>query len=40
LLDGLNSVGAIDLESDGLSGEGLDEDLHCWQTTRGRPHPL
>ena len=28
LLDILNGVRAFDLESDGLSSEGLDEDLH------------
>merc|ERR1719399_2250022 len=28
-LDGINSVGALDFESDGLAGECLDEDLHA-----------
>jgi len=27
-LDVVDGVGALDLESDCLSGEGLDEDLH------------
>jgi len=28
-LDGINSVSALDFESDGLAGECLDEDLHA-----------
>merc|ERR1719278_1184622 len=28
-LDVLNGVGGLDLEGDGLPGEGLDEDLHA-----------
>ena len=27
-LDGFNGVGWFNVQSDGLSGEGLDEDLH------------
>merc|ERR1712110_1297798 len=29
LLDLLDGVGALDLKGDGLSGQGLDEDLHA-----------
>ena len=29
-LDIVNSVRGLDLEGDGLSGEGLNEDLHAW----------
>ncbi len=30
LLDILDGVGRLNLEGDGLAGEGLHEDLHCW----------
>jgi len=33
LLDIVNGVRALDLKSDGLSGEGLDEDLHASSQT-------
>ena len=29
-LDVLNGVGWLDIEGDGLSGQGFDEDLHGW----------
>ena len=32
-LDVLDGVGSLDLEGDGLSGEGLDEDLHSSSET-------
>ena len=34
LLDVLNGVRALDLEGDGLSSEGLDEDLHSSSETK------
>ena len=33
-LDVVNGVGAFDLESDGLSGQGLNEDLHTTTETK------
>ena len=32
-LDVVNSVGGLDLEGDGLAGQGLDEDLHSTAET-------
>ncbi len=29
-LDVFNGVAGLHLEGDGLAGEGLHEDLHCW----------
>ena len=39
-LDVVNGVGGLDLESDGLAREGLDEDLHTTAETEDYNHML